>query len=114
MKMTFKEIASMIGEIGIPFAYYQFPNDTPQEPPFICFYYPNSDNFSADNLPYVPITNLIIELYTNEKDFELESTLETILINHGLNWSKSETYLDSEKMQMEVYEMEVIINADNT
>lgn len=112
--MTYKQIASMISEVGIPYAYYQFPNDTPQSPPFICFYYPNSDNFSADNLPYALITELTIELYTDAKDFSLESTLETILINHGLNWNKSEVYIDSEKMQMEVYEMEVLINADNT
>lgn len=108
--MTRIEIATMIGSVGVPFAYYQFPNDTPQEPPFICFYYPNSANVSADNMPYAFKDELIIELYTNEKDFDMESTLETILINHGLNYAKTETYLDSERMQMEVYTMEVFIN----
>lgn len=104
----------MIGSIGLPYAYDHFTDETGRELPFICFYYPNSDNFSADNLPYVRITALTIELYTDAKDFDLESRVETILINHGLNWNKTETYIDSEKMQMEVYEMEVLINADNT
>ena len=109
--MTYEEVASMIAEAEIPYAYYQFPEDTGQQPPFICFYYPNSDNFSADNLPYTLIKALTIELYTDAKDFDLESRIESILINHGLNYGKSETYIDTEKMQMEVYETEVIINA---
>lgn len=108
--MTYEEVASMIAEAKIPYAYYQFPEDTGQQPPFICFYYPNSDNFSADNLPYTLIKALTIELYTDEKDFDLESRIESILINHGLNYRKSETYIDTEKMQMEVYETEVLIN----
>jgi len=112
MKMTYKEIASMIAEVGIPYAYYQFPEDTIEGPPFICFYYPKDANFDADNTPYAPATALTIELYTDEKDFELESTLEGVLISHGLNFDKSETYLDSEKMQMEIYETEILI--DNT
>lgn len=110
MSMTYKQIASMIEEVGIPFAYYVFPEDTPQAPPFICFYYPNSANFPADNIAYVPGAALVIELYTSEKNFELENTIETVLTNHGLHWQKTETYLDSEKMLMEVYEMEVFIH----
>ena len=110
MSMTYQQIATMLESVGIPFAYYQFPENTPQAPPFICFYYPNSANFSADNIPYVPGTALTIELYTDSKDFALEKQLETVLINHGLHFVKSETYLDSEKMQMEIYEMEVFID----
>lgn len=108
--MTFQEIASMIAEVGIPYAYYVFPESTPQAPPFICFLYPNNDDLMADNINYSRITALTIELYTEEKDFSLEATLENILKNHGLKYLKSETYLDSEKMNMEVYETEVLIN----
>lgn len=108
--MTYEEVASMIAEVGIPYAYYQFPEDTGQQPPFICFYYPNSDNFSADNLPYTLIKALTIELYTDAKDFTLESTLEGVLISHGLNFAKSETYLNSEKMQMEIYTTKILID----
>lgn len=110
MKMTYKEIASMIAEVGIPYAYYQFPDDTIEGPPFICFFYPQDANFDADNLPYAPATALTIELYTDAKDFTLESTLEGVLISHGLNFAKSETYLDSEKMQMEIYTTEILID----
>lgn len=110
MKMTYKEIASMIAEVGIPYAYYQFPEDTIKGPPFICFFYPQDANFDADNMPYAPATVLTIELYTDAKDFTLESTLEGVLISHGLNFAKSETYLDTEKMQMEIYNTEILID----
>ena len=110
MKMTYKEIASMIAEVGIPYAYYQFPEDTIKGPPFICFYYPEDANFGADNIPYAPATELTIELYTDAKDFTLESTLEGVLISHGLNFDKSETYLNTEKMQMEIYSTQILID----
>lgn len=108
--MTYQEISNMIAEVGIPYAYYVFPVATPQAPPFICFMYPRNDDLMADNVNYARIVALTIELYTEEKDFSLEATLENILKNHGLKYVKSETYLDSEGMQMEVYEMEVLIN----
>ena len=37
--MTYQEIAQMIESIGLPYAFYQFPDDTEQAPPFICFLY---------------------------------------------------------------------------
>ena len=37
--MTYKEVATMVGSIGVPFAYYQFPEGTAQDCPFICFFY---------------------------------------------------------------------------
>lgn len=110
MKMTYKQIASMIAEVGIPSAYYQFPEDTVKGPPFICFFYPQDANFDADNRPYAPATAVTIELYTNEKDFALESALEGVLLSHGLNFAKAETYLDSEQMQMEIYTTEILID----
>ena len=67
--MTFKEISTMIKNIGLPFAYYQFPEGTAEAPPFICFYYSNDDDFKADDSNYQKIEHLNIELYSDEKDF---------------------------------------------
>lgn len=108
--MTTQEIASMIAEVGIPFAYYQFEEGTAKPCPFICFYYSNNDDVIADNENYVKVWNLVIELYTNYKDFALERTLEGILNAHEFVYSKNESYIDSEKMLMQLYESEVIIN----
>lgn len=108
--MTYKEVADIIASAGLPYAYYEFPDDTPQTPPFICFYFPDSDDFFADNQNYVGIRRLYVELYTNEKDFDLESTVEGVLTANGLTFRKSDDYINSEKMWQTLYEMEVIID----
>lgn len=111
--MTYKEISQMIAEVGVPYAYYQFPEGTGQEPPFICFYYPNNNDFVADGENYVKVVQLVIEFYTDNKDFSLEATLEAVLTEHDLVFTREETYIDSERMYLETYYTEVIINADS-
>ena len=108
--MTHTEVATMIANIGLPYAYYEFPDDTEQEPPFVVFYYPQSDDLYADNQNYVGITQLNIELYTDEKDFDLESTVDSVLTGSGLTYTKMETRIDQERMWQILYQMEVIIN----
>lgn len=107
--MTYREVKTMVQSIGLPFTYYQFTADTAVAPPFICFYFDESDDEPADNMNWAKIRTLYIELYTDEKDFELESTVETVLANNDQFFTRSETYLDSERMMMVSYEMQVVI-----
>lgn len=108
--MTHAQIATMISSVGVPYAYYQFPNDSGQEPPFICFYYSNNNDFVADNTNFQKIERLIIELYTDNKDFALEETLEGVLASAGLVYSREETYIDTERMFEVTYTTEVLID----
>ena len=110
--MTHSQIATMISSVGIPYAYYQFPDDTGQQPPFICFFYPNNNDFLADDTNYQKIEHLVIELYTDNKDFGLEASVEAVLNLNGLVYSRDEEYLDSERMFEVVYEMDVVITED--
>ena len=110
--MTYKELNTFIASLGLPYAYNQFPDDTPQEPPFICFLFDSSDDFIADDTNYAKIRPLTIELYTSEKDFALEDTIESALSDGGFVYSRSETYLDSEHMNMVVYSTEIIITEE--
>lgn len=107
--MTYREVKTMVQSIGLPFAYYQFTADTAVSPPFICFYFDESDDEPADNMNWAKIRTLYIELYTDEKDFELESTVESVLASNDQFYTRSETYLDSERMMMVSYEMKVVI-----
>lgn len=108
--MTTQEVASMINSIGLPYSYYQFNADTAQPPPFICFFYPENDDFLADNTNYLKVYRLVIELYTDSKDFELESRVEAVLTQNGLVYSREETPLDDERMFEVIYNTEVIID----
>lgn len=107
--MTYKQIASMVSSIGLPYAYYQFPEGTAQAPPFVVFFYADTDDVFADDTNYQRIATLNIELYTSEKDFSTESTIEQILTNNNLTYYKEENYIDSEQMWQIAYEMEVLI-----
>lgn len=108
--MTYTQIKGIIQSIGVPFAYYQFDEKTAQAPPFICFYYPQSNDVMADDTNYVDVRQLVIELYTDEKDFTLEAQVETTLKNNNLVYVAESTYLDDEKMWETAYVTEVVIN----
>lgn len=108
--MTYQQIANMVQELGIPVTYYQFPNDKAPSLPYLVYYYPNRDDMSADNTNYVKIESLVIELYTEEKDLELEQNLENILKNHNITYNKTDNFIDKESMYEIYYESEVLIN----
>ena len=107
--MTPQEVNTLIASVGIPYAYHQFADDTGQEPPFICFFYGNSNDFSADDTNYTRIERLYIELYTDEKDFALEKTIETLLNANNLVFAKEQTYIDSERMHETIYTTDIIM-----
>ena len=109
--MTTKEIATMLASVGVPTAYYEFP-ETHEGPPYLCFYFTSDNDVKADNLNYVRIADLIVELYTDTKDFNLEATLEGVLTAAGLVWTKAEDHLGDERMYEVIYEMNVIITEE--
>ena len=107
--MTFKEVAEMIKDIGYPYSYYQFTQDTAQAPPFICYYYEGNNDVIADDSNYQKIETLIVELYTDSKDFAAEAAIEAALKGAGLVWSREESVINSEKLYMVIYQSDVII-----
>lgn len=107
--MTYKEVATMLNGIGLPFAYYEFTEQTAKAPPFICFYYAGDNDMKADNANYQRIRQLVVELYTDNKDFETEEIVEAALNAAGLVYARAESYIDTEQMYMVVYTTEIII-----
>ena len=69
------------------------------------FVYENT--FSADNLAYFSCKQLDIELYTDKKQPELEEQVESVLSQHEIYYTKTETFIDSEELYEVLYEMEV-------
>ena len=105
--MTHEEVMEMLSEMDTPFAYDHFAEGESPDPPFICFLFPGSDNFSADNVVYAAFEELHIELYTDEKDPELEARVEDVLTGHELFWQKTEVWIESEKLYEVLYRMTV-------
>lgn len=109
--MTYKEVKTLLSTTNLPVVYYQWPEGQAPEPPYLIFYYPGDNDFIGDNSNYQKIRELTVELYTDQKDFALEETVEGVL--SGMVYSRYETYIDDERLFLVTYEMEVIINAEN-
>ena len=107
--MTHNTLMEMLEETALPIAYDHFAEGESPDPPFICFLYPGSDNFAADGRVYLKISEVHVELYIDEKNPELEATLEAVLDRHGIFYEKTETWIESERLYEVRYyfEMEV-------
>lgn len=108
--MTYEEISAMIERMGLPFNYYQWDEDQVPPLPYILFYYPERNDFRADDKSYCKITKLNLEFYSKEKDFENEEVIEGVLEEYGLIYTKTESFIDSERMYEVLYQTEVQIN----
>ena len=105
--MRIEELAAMLQEMDIPFAYDHFAEGESPEPPFICYLLPGSDNFAADGRVYFRINEVRIELYSDSKDVGLESKVEAVLDSHGIFYNKSEVWIQSQKLYEILYSFEV-------
>ena len=105
--MTYQEICKIIKETGLPFAYHHFAEGESPEPPFLIFLSSGENNFSADNYMYFSFKKLNIELYTDRKAPEIEKKVEEILKKYQIFYTKSEIWIESEKLYEILYEVEV-------
>lgn len=108
--MTSEQIEEMLSELGIPFRYHHFAQKEMEDIPLpiAVWLVPGTDNFFADGKVYKKIKKLDIELYTDEKDWELEERLEEILDRAGIAYQQTASeWLQSESMWESLYEMEV-------
>ena len=105
--MTIENLVEMLQEMNIPFAYDHFAEGESPEPPFICYLIPGSDNFAADGKVYFKMNEVRIEMYTDFKDWDLESRVEGVLDGHEIFYNKSETWIQSEKLYEVMYAFEM-------
>ena len=105
--MTIENLVEMLQEIKIPFAYDHFAEGESPDPPFICYLIPGSDNFAADGRVYFKLNEVRIEIYTDFKDLDLESRVESVLDGHEIFYNKSETWIQSEKLYEVMYAFEM-------
>ena len=104
---------SLAESLEVPYTYFAFKETDEVNLPYILFYYPASDDLYADGTNFVRITELDIEFYSQNKDFEKEKAIEEFLISSGMAFAKSEAYLDSENCFETIYTMEVLINGNS-
>ena len=105
--MTHSDLISIMKETGLPFAYDHFAEGESPSPPFICFLLPGSNNFAADGEAFYKVAEVRVELYTDEKNPDLENTIETVFDNRDIFYDKSEVWIPGEKFYEILYSFEV-------
>lgn len=103
--MTLTDLKNKLKETGLPVTYRAWPEGEAPGLPFICYFCEEDDPLFADASVYYRYTNVLVELYTKEKDIAREREVETALA--GCHWKKSETYISTEKCYRILYEIEV-------
>lgn len=101
--MTLAELKKLLDATGFPVAYSHFKKSVAT--PYICYHVTYSPNFIADNKTYHKIDAIDIELYTDKKDLQAESVLETLLDATDIPYRPIETFIESEKLHQRIYEM---------
>ena len=83
------KLLDILKSTGFPCAYDHFAEGEAPEPPFLCYLLPGSDNFSADGKVYYRISEVRVELYTDQKNLAAERKLEDALDACGIFYEKS-------------------------
>lgn len=110
--MTLAELYALLKQTGYPVAYHHFvasENNPPPPPPFIVYWVPNSSSYGADtSKALIRNSTVHVELYTTKKDLNTEAKLEAVLDGANIQYEKTETYIDAEKLYQVVYSFELI------
>lgn len=82
--------------------------------PFLTIHSDQPDNFAADNFVYCERWLFRIDLYSVDKNLEIEEEIKELLNNNGIYWVKSEQYLDDQSCWEVEFEFEVMGNPDTS
>lgn len=91
--------------LKIPVIYTTYKGEPPR-PPFIAYKATGQDRFLADDTIFLKENTYRLEYYFENKDEDLESQIEDILLSNNLIYSKSgDIYIESENISLIYYEV---------
>lgn len=105
--MTITELAQVLVDTGLPVAYRAFDAEKAPDMPFIVYQETGTNNFGADNIVWVPVSRIQIDLLTRFRDRTSESQVETALTSAGLFWQRESDYEDTEDYYRTTYQVEI-------
>ena len=103
--MTLDQLRTILTATGLPAALHHW--DHPPKPPYVVYMDDSTDNFAADNVAYLEITNYWVELYDNRRNRAAEKKIEDALTAAGIFWDRETDYIESERLYQTRYEIEV-------
>ena len=104
--MELNDLEVILKRTNFPVRYSHFKKKV--ETPYIVYINAYNSNFGADDKVYRKIKNIQIELYTNEKNLEIEKILEDLLDENDIFYEESEEFIESENLFQKIYEVRLI------
>ena len=74
------KLVELLEQINLPFTYHHFAEGESPNPPFVIYFIPEQDHFSADGVIYHKQLAVRFELYTDKKEPEKDYQKESIWI----------------------------------
>lgn len=109
--MNLMEFKGLLETIDIPVQYQSFTVGNAPELPYILWYEDDSDNFKADNVNYFDVINVIVELYSDNKDIELETKLSKLFYDNEIEYDFNESFISDENMYLKAYEVTITFDS---
>ena len=109
--MNLMEFKSELEKLGIPVQYRAFQVGQAPELPYLIFYENDSDNIFADNSNWFDVLNVVCELYSDNKDIELETKLQKLFYDTEIEYNSTETFIDSENMYLKAYDVQITFDS---
>lgn len=105
--MRLEELKAILDKTNLKVGYKKWEVGQVPPLPYILYYVDEEIGFKADNKIYSKSKAVTIELYSNLKNQREEEKLENILDDHKIVYDVYESYLDSEKMYLRAYEINI-------
>lgn len=100
--MTLTELAILLESLGYPVRYDRF--SSPQTPPFFIYTNPSDNTYSADNKVIHKTKNVNVEVYTKNKDVNLEAKIEKLFDDNEIYYDDpDEVFIQSENVYKRTY-----------
>lgn len=99
--MNRRELFSMLKTLDIPVVYEKWTPDTAPKPPYICYRFASNDgSLQADNVNFYVVNEWYVELYTKQKDDDLEESLEALFYSNEIPFEKTEVTIEGDYHQV--------------
>lgn len=102
--MTLEDLYQELLKIKIPVAHRKFKEGSNVKPPYIVYYKDKDIPFRADGKNYFNRIQISIELYTENRNRDLEKQIRKLLENHGFLFDEFHNYLSDEMMYEVLFE----------
>lgn len=95
--MDREAVFALLSSVGLPLCYKTWHPDTPPPLPYMCYWCrSNNADLIADNINYCRVNEWAVELYTEAKDDEAESTIERLFTENEMVFLKNEAEITNE------------------